>query len=412
MAQLSTAQAATYAQQAGFAGSALDTIVAIAQAESSLVTNARNVNSDGTVDRGILQINSYWWSQFTDAQCDDPGTAFRIAYSPISSNGIDFTPWSTYQSGAYKRYLPTTSTATLKTSTWNAAHSAAVWPWLLPLSTPHITQSFGENGESGIDLGMATGTSITSLTAGTVLSADYYGGGGVVAVASSLASIGTASVYYQHLDTIAVTVGQAVRVGDLIGTSGGQLTGGHHPSSDQFSTGPHIEVGINAPYGALWHPLGSSIDPMPWLQDLVNNGPPTADALASTGLGGVSSAVQSASAGYNAAQLTFSLAEQAMDDALAFKSFAPGDQPWQLFMPSINVLGQQIGPSDGQRKAAQGEIGSVVFHNIAAVFGRGLLVMFGLVIIIAFLFHLAQVSGVADEAKDGAERAATLAVLA
>ena len=115
MSTLTVAQARADAGAAGFTGAALDTIVAIAQAESGLVTDARNINADSHVfpdghvgpstDRGILQINNFWWPQFSDAQCDDPVQAFAAGYL-ISQRGTTFTPWSTYTSGAYRQYMP------------------------------------------------------------------------------------------------------------------------------------------------------------------------------------------------------------------------------------------------------------------------------------------------------------------
>lgn len=108
MSVLSLAQATVYAQDAGFAGRALDLILAIAQAESGLDTTARNTNTDGSVDRGILQINNKYHPEYSDAQCDDPTEAFKAGFV-ISHSGTDFSPWSTFNNGAYRQYLPAIS---------------------------------------------------------------------------------------------------------------------------------------------------------------------------------------------------------------------------------------------------------------------------------------------------------------
>lgn len=118
MSVISLATARGYAVAAGFTGSSLDTVLAIAQAESGLDTTARNVNTDShtfpdghlgpSTDRGILQINNYWHPEYSDAQCDDPAQAFAAGWT-ISAQGSNFTPWSTYTSGAYRKYLPVTS---------------------------------------------------------------------------------------------------------------------------------------------------------------------------------------------------------------------------------------------------------------------------------------------------------------
>ena len=109
MSTLTVAQAYNYARAAGFTGSSLDIVVAIAQAESGLVTDARNTagNSPPSTDRGILQINSYYHPEYTDACCDDPTCAFAAGYT-ISQKGANFNPWATYQNGAYLKYMTTT----------------------------------------------------------------------------------------------------------------------------------------------------------------------------------------------------------------------------------------------------------------------------------------------------------------
>ena len=108
MSTITVAQAYGYASAAGFTGNALNIVVAIAQAESGLVTDARNTagNTPPSTDRGILQINSYWHPEYTDACCDDPACAFKAGYT-ISKEGTDFSPWSTYTSGAYLKYMTT-----------------------------------------------------------------------------------------------------------------------------------------------------------------------------------------------------------------------------------------------------------------------------------------------------------------
>ena len=106
MSILSLSQVTSYAVAAGFSGRALDTIVAIAHAESLFDTQARHTNIDGSIDRGILQINNKAWPMVSDAQADDPAYAFSFAYASISHQGSNFTPWSTFNNGDYWQYLP------------------------------------------------------------------------------------------------------------------------------------------------------------------------------------------------------------------------------------------------------------------------------------------------------------------
>ena len=72
------------------------TAASIAEAESSGQVNATNVNSNGSTDRGLWQINSIWGGQSTY----NPAANARAAVQ-ISHDGTDFSPWVTYTSGAY-----------------------------------------------------------------------------------------------------------------------------------------------------------------------------------------------------------------------------------------------------------------------------------------------------------------------
>lgn len=52
--------------------------IKVAQCESNLNPKARNVNSDGSIDRGLFQINSKHHPDVTDEQADDPVFATRF----------------------------------------------------------------------------------------------------------------------------------------------------------------------------------------------------------------------------------------------------------------------------------------------------------------------------------------------
>lgn len=73
---------------------------AIAEAESSGNAGATNNDSNGSTDRGLWQINSSHGSQSTY----DPLANARAAVA-ISSNGSNWSPWTTYKTGAYRKYL-------------------------------------------------------------------------------------------------------------------------------------------------------------------------------------------------------------------------------------------------------------------------------------------------------------------
>jgi hypothetical protein len=103
---------AAAAGQAGFVGQALRTAVAVGLAESGGNPHARHRNPPtpgcpgGSVDRGGWQLNSCYHPEVGDACADDLGCAAHAAYR-ISQAGSDWTPWTTYTSGAYLAQLTT-----------------------------------------------------------------------------------------------------------------------------------------------------------------------------------------------------------------------------------------------------------------------------------------------------------------
>jgi hypothetical protein len=129
--QLTVEQTIAIAYKAGFRTEGkLTAVVAIAVAESSLRTNARNwhpeyglrpagtslgVTGPASVwnasrtrqqhsDRGLWQISSRWWPQYSDAQTDDPAKAAGIVFS-ISKGGADFSKWDAYKYGSAKEHF-------------------------------------------------------------------------------------------------------------------------------------------------------------------------------------------------------------------------------------------------------------------------------------------------------------------
>lgn len=85
---------------AGGPRGAAPTAAAVALAESGGDPNAENHNANGTVDRGLWQINSVHGSLSTKSVADNTIGAVRIYNEAHGS----FSPWTTYQTGAYRRY--------------------------------------------------------------------------------------------------------------------------------------------------------------------------------------------------------------------------------------------------------------------------------------------------------------------
>ena len=112
MATLSPAQIAEYAHDAGFRGQDLTVAVAVAMAESGGDTRAHNpVPPDDSY--GLWQINMIGSlgparrDQFdldSNRELFDPEENAKAAWA-ISGHGESFRPWTTYTSGAYKKFL-------------------------------------------------------------------------------------------------------------------------------------------------------------------------------------------------------------------------------------------------------------------------------------------------------------------
>lgn len=89
------------AAAAGFTGDDLPIAVAVAQAESGGNPSATHLNGNGTTDFGLWQINSVHVAILALGDWRNPSTNARMAYAVWQESG-----WrSTYNSGAYRRYL-------------------------------------------------------------------------------------------------------------------------------------------------------------------------------------------------------------------------------------------------------------------------------------------------------------------
>lgn len=98
MAHLTMAQIAGYAKAAGFTGDGLVRAVAVAWAESTGNTAAKNVSSDGTA-RGLWQISTWGHPEVKDEAAYDPARAAAATYR-ISVHGSNWSQWSTWPDAA------------------------------------------------------------------------------------------------------------------------------------------------------------------------------------------------------------------------------------------------------------------------------------------------------------------------
>jgi Lysozyme like domain len=106
---LTPAQIAYYAQNAGFSGNDLNIAVAIALAESSGNPNSYNPETAagtpaGEGSYGLWQIYLHAHPEYSSANLYDPQTNANAAYAIYAAAG-GFSPWASYNSGAYQAYL-------------------------------------------------------------------------------------------------------------------------------------------------------------------------------------------------------------------------------------------------------------------------------------------------------------------
>ena len=90
---------------AGFPENLIPTFIGIAHAESSLNPNATHMNSNGTIDQGLFQINSvHKGNSWYPTNPFDPIQSAKAAWAIYNSQGLG--AWSVYKSGAYRQFVP------------------------------------------------------------------------------------------------------------------------------------------------------------------------------------------------------------------------------------------------------------------------------------------------------------------
>jgi hypothetical protein len=99
------AQLVEFAKQAGFPADQAPTAAAVALAESSGNAGASHVNSNGSTDFGLWEINSVHRALLAGKNWRDPVVNAQMAFQVWHDAGGKWTPWSTYKSGAYTKYL-------------------------------------------------------------------------------------------------------------------------------------------------------------------------------------------------------------------------------------------------------------------------------------------------------------------
>lgn len=110
-------------------------------------------------------------------------------------------------------------------SVLNTGDLSFSWP-LAGYGYSSITQYYGNNGHMGLDIGIPYGTPIYAAESGQVISAEYHWSWGNNVL---IWHNGTYSTRYAHCSSLAVSAGEYVQKGQVIGYAGstGNSTGNH-----------------------------------------------------------------------------------------------------------------------------------------------------------------------------------------
>lgn len=109
------------------------TMAAIALAESHGNINARHVNSNGSVDQGLWQINSSNQQLYRGKNIFNPNVNAHAAIQLAEHSGNGLKNWTTYTSGTYAQYLP----------------GGKKWGWIGVVFNPNNPKLKSPGGKSG-----------------------------------------------------------------------------------------------------------------------------------------------------------------------------------------------------------------------------------------------------------------------
>jgi len=118
---------------------------------------------------------------------------------------------------------------------------------------PEFYKRFGFPGHNGVDYAISSGTSVAAAAAGTVAMVAFENGGyGNYVKLSHVDGLKKFHTYYAHLASAAVSPGQKVKAGTVIGFS----------DNTGASTGPHLHFGLRI--DGENPPFKGYVDPMPF----------------------------------------------------------------------------------------------------------------------------------------------------
>lgn len=114
MAKLTVQQIAGYAQAAGFPPEELARATAVALAESGGDPGASHVNTNGSVDYGLWQINTVHGGLLNQGDKFNPLDNAKMALTVWRGAGNKWTPWAAYNNGSSQGFMAQATLAAAK----------------------------------------------------------------------------------------------------------------------------------------------------------------------------------------------------------------------------------------------------------------------------------------------------------
>jgi hypothetical protein len=103
--KLDAAAVAKMAVAVGWRGDDVRIAVAVARAESAWNPTATLLNTNGSIDHGLYQINSVHAAILAGGNWRDPMDNTKMAYKVWTDAGRRWRPWVTYNSGSYLKFM-------------------------------------------------------------------------------------------------------------------------------------------------------------------------------------------------------------------------------------------------------------------------------------------------------------------
>lgn len=267
-------EAIASASRAGFRGTALEIIVAIAWAESGLQTHGPdNINSDQwrSRDRGILQINNHWHPDVSDTCAYDINCAFEAGYR-ISAHGTNFNAWTTFRNGAYRQYLKKINLTGLSNNNLTKIILPQNGWWKFPrIDNLGQPDPFGGFPKPDTNVQVPDGYPIVNILPGVVTAThgadDAWGASITIRLDTPINNLATHIAYLHLRKDIQVQKGQHINAGTIIGFNGGNQAAG----SQKVPLGFALYAGDDYGHGLAWSQmtvqnLTSRLNPVPIIE--------------------------------------------------------------------------------------------------------------------------------------------------